>query len=105
MQRLSPFRLMVMLFIGFGASLAYGLLGFGLIFYLESKSNAQLFFAAYTSSFKTIISLGLILGTALIVFLSQKVIPETIEHAFSEEQLSGTHYYYYKKRFSRLRIS
>jgi hypothetical protein len=96
---------MIILFCGFAISLAYGLLSASLIFYLEGKSEAQAFFVAYTSSFKTIVSLGLVLGTALIVFLSQNVIPQTIETAFSEDQLSNTHYSYYKRRFSSLRLS
>jgi hypothetical protein len=103
--RLSPFRLMILLFIGLSVSLAYCLLGSALLFYLAGKSDALLFFAAFTGSFKTIISLGLILGTALIVYRSQKVIPQTIEAAFTETQLSETHYFYYKRRFASLRVS
>lgn len=105
MQRRSPFRLMVIFFSGLALSFFYGLLGAALIYYLEGMSEAQAFFAAFTTSFKTIISLGLILGTALIVFLSQDVIPQIIEAAFSKEQLAKTHYSYYKGRFSRLGVS
>ncbi len=67
------------------------------------KSEAQLFFAAYTTTFRTVLSLGLILGTALIVFYRQDVIPATIERVFKGQLTQD--YYYYKKRFSRLRIS
>jgi hypothetical protein len=104
-QRLSPFRMMNFLFLGLGVSLVYGLLGLALLWYLDGKSEAQLFFVAYTSSFKTIISLGLSLGTALIVYLCQNVIPQTIEKAFTETQLAETDYLYYKRRFASLRLS
>lgn len=96
---------MLMLFLGFGVSLVYGLVCFALLYYLDGQSDAKVFFEAYTRSFKTIIPLGLSLGTALIVFRSRRVIPETIEAAFTEEQLSKTDYFYYKRRFGLLRLS
>src|SRR6185295_8114387 len=93
------------LFLGFGVSLAYGLFGLGLLWYLGDKSEAQLFFAAYTTSFKTIVSLGLSLGTALIVYLCQNILPQTIENAFNDTQLAETDYSYYKRRFASLWLS
>lgn len=96
---------MLLLFLGLAISLTYGVVSSAFLRYLGGKSEAQLFFVAYTSSFKTIISLGLILGTALIVFFSQNVIPKTIEDAFTKAQLSDTDYDYYKQRFASLRIS
>lgn len=95
---------MLLLFLGLAVSLAYGLLGSALVYYLDGQVDAQLFFAAYTSSFKTITSFGLILGTALIVFRTQNLIPQTIEAAFDDDDLPDD-YYYYKRRFSSLRIS
>jgi hypothetical protein len=100
--QISPFRLMLILFLGLAVSAAYGLLGSALIFNLGGKEEAQQFFTAYTSSFKTILSLGLILGTALIVYKFQSAIPKTIEAAFTETQLSETEYFVYKKRFFSL---
>jgi hypothetical protein len=105
MRRLSPFRMMNFLFLGLGVSLVYGLLGSALLWYLGGQSEAQPFFIAYTSSFKTIVSLGLSLGTALIVYLCQNVIPGTIEKAFTQAQLAQTDYSYYKKRFGSQRLS
>ena len=90
---------MRMLFLGLGVSAAYGLLGSAFIYYFGGKEEAQLFFSHYTSSFKTMISLGLILGTSLIVYKSQGVIPDTIEHAFSEPQWSKTDYVEYRRRY------
>jgi hypothetical protein len=98
-QRLSPFALMNLLFTGLAVSLAYGAVGFVLVLYFEGKSEAQFFFVNYTISFKTWISLGLIIGTALIVFRTQNVIPDTIEDAFTETQLSTTRYFFYKGRY------
>jgi len=94
---------MLLFFLGLALSVAYGLLASALVWYLVSKSDGQLFFAAYTTSFKTILSLGLILGTALIVFYRQEVIPHTIEKAFKGQLTQD--YFYYKRRFSSLRIS
>jgi hypothetical protein len=94
---------MLIFFSGMAISLIYGLLGSALLFYLGGNSEAQAFFTAYTISFKTIISLGLIIGTALIVFCTQNVIPKTIEAAFGGDLSKD--YYYYKGRFESLRIS
>jgi hypothetical protein len=93
------------LFLGLGVSFVYGLLGSAILWYWVSTPDAQLFFEAYTSSFKTIVSLGLSLGTALIVYLCQNVIPETIEKAFTDAQLAETDYAYYKRRFASLWLS
>lgn len=101
----SPFRLMLIFFGGQAIALAYGVVGFFLLWWLSEKSEAQAFFAAFTGSFKTVISLGLILGTALLVHHTQDDIPKAIEDAFSEKQLKETHYAYYKRRFSSRRIS
>jgi hypothetical protein len=101
-QQISPFRLMNTLFFGLGASAAYGFLGVGILFIIGGLTEAQPFFVAYTTSFKTLFSFGLILGTALIVFRSQHVIPHTIEAAFTHAQLSKTQYFFYKKRFQSL---
>src|ERR1700730_12062788 len=97
-QRLaSPFHIMLILFGGLLASLIYGLLGTALIWIVHSKSQAQLFFAAYTVSFKTVIAFGLILGTAVIIRISQNLIPHTIEDSFTRDELAGTKYFQHKK--------
>lgn len=95
----SPFVLMMRLFLGLKISLVYGLSASALILLLVSKSEAQSFFTAYTTSFKTLVSLGLIVGTALIVFRSQNVIPVTIENAFKDNPLPDK-YYAHKRNFS-----
>ena len=93
---------MIMLFVGLAISGAYGLLGFVLVSYTSGNNEAQLFFTAYTSSFKTILSLGLVLGIAPMVYQYQKAIPQTIQTAFTKAQLSQTDYYKYKRRFFSL---
>jgi hypothetical protein len=95
-EPLSPFRQMNMLFAGLAVSVAYGLLGSVVLYFVGSRSEAQAFFVAYTSSFKTVVSLGLITGTALIIYRSQDLIPQTIETAFSSDQLADTKYAMYK---------
>jgi len=89
-------------FIGLEISFIYGALSSYIVYSLRGISEFQLFVAAYISSFNTLISLGLILGTALIVFLSQHIIPETIEKSFEGEQLKKTSYYTYRRRFLSL---
>jgi len=93
------------LFVGLGISLGYGIVGTASIFIVDNRLSAQQFFTAYTLSFKTLFAFGLIAGTALIVFRSQSVIPQTIELAFSEEQLSRTEYFTHKQRFLSRRRS
>lgn len=94
---------MLLFFLGLALSVLYGLGGAAFVWRLGGKSEAQLFFAAYTTSFRTVLSLGLILGTALIVFYRQNVIPATIEKAFKGQLTQD--YYYYRRRFSSPRIS
>jgi hypothetical protein len=96
---------MILLFLGLGVSLVYGLSGLALVSYLDGKDEAQRFFVAYASSFKTIVSLGLILGTWLIVFRTQDVISETIESAFTPDELDATQYFVNKRKFYSLKRS
>lgn len=103
MQPQSPYPPLLLFFLGLALSVAYGVLGGALVWHLHGIAEAQSFFAAYTTLFKTVLSLGLILGTALVVFYKQNVIPATIEEVF-EGQLTDD-YYYYKRRFSNLRVS
>jgi hypothetical protein len=104
-SQISPFRLMILLFLGLGLSLVYGLFGLACVFYLDGKAEAARFFVAYTVSFKTIVSLGLILGTWLIVYRTQDVISETIEAAFTQDELDATHYFINKQKFYSLKRS
>lgn len=90
---------MFTLFGGLGISVAYGVLGFALSHYMGGSDDGRTFFTAYTTSFKTILSLGLILGIAAIVYKYQRAIAETIRGAFNEAELSDTEYYRYEHRF------
>lgn len=88
-----------MLFFGVAVSVAYGVLAFVLLYAAGGRSEAQVFLEAYTSSFKTVVSLGVIVGTALIIYRSQYVIPSTIEAAFSTDELDKSKYSLYRKWF------
>src|SRR6185503_5697958 len=88
---------------GLQISVAYLFFGTILIRKLEGTTNSIDFFTAYTSSFKTMISLGLILGTALVVLYAQKDITTMIEEVFTKEQLKQTEYYAHRKHFRSLR--
>src|ERR1044071_3692671 len=105
MERLSPFRLMNTVFLGLVVSLAYGLLSWALLYFLSGESDARLFLTAYNISFKTLISLGLILGAALIIFRTQNVIPRIVEQVFVDTQLATTEYSLYKERYVSRRRS
>lgn len=99
MPELSPFRLMYTMFGGLSISLGYGLSAGLLIYSLQDYANAVLFFETYAASFNTLVSLGLILGTAIIVGRTQAIIPKTIETVFKPEQLERTEYSFYRSRF------
>lgn len=105
MREISPFKLMWTLWWGLYSSLAYGAVGFFLLWAIRGKPEAQFFALAYTSSFKTIISFGLILGTSLIIFRNQNAIIQVIEEAFTERELSETEYFSHKKVFQSTRHS
>lgn len=99
MWKQTPFQLMHTVFHGLAMSLVYGALSTVLLYFLEGKPESQAFLLAYNISFMTLISLGLILGTTLIVYRSQDLIPDTIESAFTKDQLSKTEYLFYKRKF------
>lgn len=105
MKDLPPFRLMYLMFAGFAISFGYGLASSLVLFCIHSLPDAQAFFQTYTSSFNTLISLGLILGTALIVGRTQSLIPNTIKDVFEDEELQGTGYYHYETLFFNRRRS
>lgn len=91
---------MYLMFWGLAISLGYGLFASLLLYLTHGLHDAKLFFHAYTSSFGTVVSLGLILGTALIVGKTQSVIPSAIESAFRPKQLEATRYSHFKKLFA-----
>jgi hypothetical protein len=95
----SPFRVILYFFYGLAISVIFGIVGTVLVFYIEGEPDALEFFRAYNSSFKTVISLGLILGTWMVVYDKQKDIPDMIEAVFTKAQLEKTDYEIQKERF------
>jgi hypothetical protein len=103
-QRLSPLRLMHAMFWALGVSIAYGLLAYFAVSITEGDKASLRFATAFVATHHSFLSLGLILGTAWIVFRSQSVIPDTIEAAFEKTELDTTDYFFYQDRFrSRIR--
>lgn len=94
---------MWLLFIGFALSLAYGLCSALLIHAVTGKPEAQRFLVLYIGPFNTLVSFGLIIGTTLIVSLSQNVIPDTIEEVFTRAELAATEYYDNRAKYFSLR--
>lgn len=103
MQHRSPSRLMWLLFIGFAVSLGYGICGAGVTYLFSGKGDAQRFLTMYIGDFNTLLTLGLIIGTTLIVGYSQWLIPDTIEAAFTQDELSATEYFENKQKFFSIR--
>jgi hypothetical protein len=99
---MSPFDLMNTLFIGMLLSLAYGALSVLIVYAIEDRSSAAEFVKAYLATFNTAITFGLIIGTALIVYRSQSVIPEIIGAAFTADQPATTEYFKFRRRFESL---
>ena len=93
---------MNMMFMGLLLSLAYGGLSLLVVWALEEKTDAVCFIQAYVRAFNTAIAFGLIIGTALIVYQSQRFIPQTINSSFTTEQLAKTEYFKYRRRFESL---
>lgn len=90
---------MNMMFIGLLVSLAYGALSLLAVYAFEERTDAARFLEAYVRSFNTAIAFGLIIGTALIVYHTQAVIPQIIESCFKAEQLP-TEYVNYRSRYN-----
>lgn len=83
----TAFRPVAIFFSGLGISLGYGVLATVLVWTVEGEDAGLGFFYAYTTSFKTIISFGLIIGAARLVGEYQKEIPRTIKAAFRGQRL------------------
>jgi len=90
---------MFLVFSGLALGLAYGLLGAGLLWCITDTSDAYWFLSMYIRDFNTMTAFGLALATALIVYFTQGVFPDTIEAAFTEDELASTEYYEQKERF------
>lgn len=97
--------MMYTLFRGFGISLLYWLVGGGVLYLSDGPQEAWKFMVAFIGSFNTLVTLGLILGTALIVFRSQDIIPNIVENAFTYEEREATRYRYHKKRFRSIKLT
>jgi hypothetical protein len=96
----SPIQLMWLLFIGFAGSLLYGLFTAVILYTLGGKADAQRYLTLYIGPFNSLVTLGLILATALIVRTSQHLIPDTIESAFAKEDLSEAYWENRRRYFS-----
>lgn len=98
---LSPLRLMHTVFAGIGVSVLYGIVSFALITYSDGSAAAYDYAVAFIRSYNSLISLGLIIGSTVIVYRSQHLIPETIETAFrdDETELWPNTYLFYLDRY------
>ena len=105
MSRQSPLGIINCVFFGFVISLVYGVLGSAIVYFMDSKNQAKLFLAAYNTWFNTLIASGLLLGTALVVFKTENIVPTVIERAFAPDQLAKSDYFAYKHRFTSTKRS
>jgi hypothetical protein len=90
---------MIDAFLGLALSLTYGVFSAALVYFVSGEHEAQRFLIMFISDSSTLVSLGLIAATAIIVGRSQDLIPTTIEAAFTDEQLSQTQYHFHKECF------
>jgi len=93
------------MFLGFGAALAFGITSGGALWWLEPADIFLRYTDAFFVSFNCLISGGLIIGTAMIVFWSQDDVPSFIERTFDSRSLHGTSYYEQKIKYLSLRRS
>ncbi|MDP9193128.1 MAG: hypothetical protein M3P06_15630 [Acidobacteriota bacterium] len=100
-DELSPLRLMQTVFRGIGISVLYGIISFALIIHSDGSAAAYDFAVAFIRSYNSLISFGLIIGSTLIVYRSQNIIPETIETTFREDEteLWPNGYLFYLDRY------
>ena len=94
---------MFLFFGGLVISVVYGCVCMTFIWHVEGSSESMAFFKAYTTEFKTIISLGLILGTALVVKYAQHDLPEMIQNIFTAEELEHTDYEVNRESYMNVR--
>lgn len=102
MQATSPIRFMWQVFIGFAVALVYGLAGAALVYAVSGYADTQDFLQMYIGKFNVLVTLGLAVGTALMIRSSQHLIPDTIEAAFTPEDLPKD-YFENKQRYFSLR--
>lgn len=99
MAKISPYELLLWFLGGFAISLVYGALGVLLVWGFDGWSMTQAFVEAYTTSFKTLVSFGLIIGTTLVLRRTQTVVQDAIESSFGETALKEVGYYKYRNKF------
>src|ERR1700741_736471 len=98
----SPIRFMWQVFIGFGVALVYGLVGAGLLYVVSGECDAEEFLQMYIGPFNQLVTLGMAVGTALMIRGSQDLIPDTIDKVFTSEELPDE-YRENRRRYSSLR--
>jgi|ERR1700730_1154415 len=92
------FKLMYHMFWGFGIALGYGVATTLITFFFD-RSQADLYLKMYYVSFNCPVSGGLIIGTAIFVFLTQKTIPEFVERSFEQADLKETGFAWWKRNY------
>ena len=93
-------------FLGIGISVLYGIVSFALIIHPDGAAAAYDFAVAFIRSYNSLISFGLIIGSTLIVYRSQNLIPETIKTTLPEDETERRpdDYLFYLSRYqSRIR--
>lgn len=99
MANISPFILLLWFLGGFVGSIAFGSVGSVLVWYIDGEPATKAFVEAYVSTFKTVITFGLTIGTTLVLLRTQKVVQSTIESSFSEKELNKSKYFEYRRKF------
>ncbi len=86
-------------FYGFGASLSYGVMSAVGLYFLYDIDVVKAFLENFAINFNCVVSGGLLLGAALLMYQTQYDIPEKLELVFGEEVREQVKYKEHKDRY------
>ena len=86
-------------FWGFEIALGFGALASAGVYFIEGGASAEAFLNAYFVRFNCLVSGGLIIGTAIFVYVTQTTVPSKIEATFGPESIAATDFAVQKKKF------
>jgi hypothetical protein len=92
------FGLMNQTFWGFALSLGYGVVTTLCVWAIQPDQVNE-YLKCYFVSFNCVVSGGLILGTAIFVFMTQQSISEFVERSFDEDAIGKTSFTHWKRNY------
>ena len=86
-------------FLGMIFSLIYGVTVATHLYFSEGPHNFTSFLVLFSFEYRTVISLGLTAGTAIVVHQTQTLVPTKIQGSFKKSHLEATDYYENRDKF------